>query len=114
MFHGEEAIDGGGVRKVNTVPQYLIYLSVQSCATVCFRWFFWARKPSMMEESGRLESCHFACCVILAVSWEKVPNGRSRCHTKKRIGACDRAHPSFGMTPTKFFFGFFFLEKSVS
>ena len=31
---------------------------------------------------------------------EKVPNGPSRCHTKRRMGARGCAHPSFGMTPT--------------
>ncbi len=35
-----------------------------------------------------------------AVSRKKVPNVLSRCHTKRTIGACGRAHPSFGMTPT--------------
>ncbi len=34
------------------------------------------------------------------VTREKVPNGLSRFNTKKRIGTCDRAHLSFGMTPT--------------
>ena len=30
----------------------------------------------------------------------KVPNGLSRCHTKKGTGVHGRAHPSFGMTLT--------------
>ncbi len=31
---------------------------------------------------------------------QKVPNVLSRCNTKRRMGSCGRAHPSFGMTPT--------------
>ncbi len=36
-----------------------------------------------------------------AASREKVPNVLCRCHTKRRMGACSRAHPSFGMTTIK-------------
>ena len=35
-----------------------------------------------------------------APSRKKVPNGLSFCHTKRRMGARGRVHPSFGMTPT--------------
>ncbi len=38
-------------------------------------------------------------------------NGLSRCHTKRRMGARGRAHPSFGMTPT--FSIFFFWRKKI-
>ena len=54
---------------------------------------------------------------IWAVSSKKVPNGLSRCHTKRRMGVCGRPHPSFGMTLTFFLifnFYLFLLEKSVS
>ena len=33
---------------------------------------------------------------------EKVPNGLSRCHTKRRMGARGRTHPSFGRTHPSF------------
>ncbi len=68
-------------------------------------------------------SPHILCClktdpVVLAALCRKVPNGqircdhtyppfgmtptflKSQCHTKKRIGAATRTHPSFGMTTT--------------
>ncbi len=38
--------------------------------------------------------------LVCRVSCKKVPNDLSQCHTKRRIGARGRAHPSFGMTPT--------------
>ncbi len=68
MFHGEEAIDAGGVRKVILLPHYLNHLWIQAYVAICFRWFFWARKRSMTEEWGRLEASGFlliACCVVL-------------------------------------------------
>ncbi len=37
---------------------------------------------------------------IRHASRENRPLGLCRCHTKRRIGARGRAHPSFGMTPT--------------
>ena len=37
---------------------------------------------------------------MLAALREKVPNVPSHCHAKRRMGACGRAHLSFGMTPT--------------
>ena len=43
--------------------------------------------------------------MIWAALREKVSNGLSRCHTKRRTGALGRARPSFGMTPTFYFFG---------
>ncbi len=36
----------------------------------------------------------------LAASSGKVSNGLSRCHTKRRMDAHGRVHPTFGMTPT--------------
>ncbi len=50
-------------------------------------------------------------------SSKKVPNGLSRCHTKRRMGAHDPAHPFFLYdTDFSIFFlnaDFFFFEKSV-
>lgn len=41
---------------------------------------------------------------LLETGWvelhEKVPDGLSLCHTKRRKGARCHAHPSFGLTPT--------------
>ncbi len=37
---------------------------------------------------------------IWAASRKNVPNVLSRCHTKRRMGTCGLAHPSFGMTQT--------------
>ncbi len=66
------------------------------------------------------------------VASHEVPNGLSRCHTKRTMGARGCAHPSFGRTPTFYnylekifwqffnflsfflFFLLFFFEKSVS
>ena len=42
--------------------------------------------------------------IIWAMLCEKVPNGLSCCHTKRRTGVCGRAHPSFGMTPSFYIF----------
>ncbi len=41
-----------------------------------------------------------------AASSENVPNGLSRCHNKRRVGAPGHAPPSFGMTPTVYIFFF--------
>ena len=38
--------------------------------------------------------------IMWAALREKVSNALSRCHTKRRAGACGHARPSFGMTPT--------------
>ena len=34
------------------------------------------------------------------INLQKIPNGLSRCPTKRKIGACGWGLPSFGMTPT--------------
>ncbi len=38
--------------------------------------------------------------IVADASHEKVPNGLSRCHTKKRMGVRGCAHPSVSMSPT--------------
>ena len=55
------------------------------------------------QQSARL----FLCALR-----QKVPNGLSRCHTKRRMGVRGHTHPSFGMTLTLQIFLNIFFEIS--
>ncbi len=58
---------------------------------------------------GVLTSCYMGHYRWAALR-EKIPYVLSRCHTKGRMGACGRAHLSFGMIPTfLYFFKFLFI-----
>ena len=54
------------------------------------------RSQSDVEVQVNIKNAHH----IWAASHKKVPNVLSRCHTKRRMGARGRAHPSYGMTTT--------------
>ncbi len=57
----------------------------------------------------KLSQCVFntnLCAVYITNTDDRLTHvtrrqGLCRCHTKRRMGAHGRAHPSFGMTPTK-------------
>ena len=55
---------------------------------------------AVVSESWPASSAPPPCKHNWVVLREKVPNVQSRCHTKRRMGVCGCARPSFGMTPT--------------
>ncbi len=90
-----------------TFETYPIYFKAQSRKYFLTYPTLFCRKEKSNNKlnSGRL-CIHLACSVHLhyiiyrwAASRERVANGPSRCHTKRRTGVRGHTRPSVGMTP---------------
>ncbi len=84
-----------------SIAYCLHFKHVFYCLQVGFRMPYNVMRCVTRKQTLRSLSLSARLLEIYHLWSQKTPILKSRCHTKRRMGAATRAHPSFGMTTTK-------------